>query len=194
VRWHKRVSFKVTGKLENSQGDDVGLDASVLLPDRAFMRDWCVIGPFYNRKGANGTTIGLGIAYAPEQEFDTGKIYTGKDGKPIQWKAFHTDSTGYVGLMKLYLPNQFTVAYGVSYVYSPNDRDAPLFIGSDDGLKVWVKGGANPDQDTVVVRLADGWNKVMLKVEQGWGEWGFYSRGPNPQADLRFSSEPKQGR
>jgi hypothetical protein len=103
--------------------------------------------------------------------------------------------------MKFYPLNQFTVAYGLSYVYSPEEREVPLFIGSDDGVKAWVndrgvrehsiKRGANPDQDTVLVRLIKGWNKLLLKVEQGVGEWGFYCRIPNPQSDLLFSLEPK---
>jgi hypothetical protein len=197
----KSVSFKVTGKSENSSGYDVGLDAFLLVPDRAFIKDWYVIGPFDNPKGARDTTIGLETSYGPEQEFDTTKTYTGKEGKSIQWKALHTDSSGYVGLMKFYPVNQFTVAYGVSYVYSPDEREVPLFIGSDDGVKAWVdnhvvcehstKRGARPDQDTAVVQLVNGWNKVMLKIEQGVGEWGFYCRIPNPRGDLRFSLEPK---
>jgi len=197
----KRVTFKVTGKSENSSGYDAGLDAFLLVPDRAFIQDWYVIGPFDSPKGAKDTTIGLGIAYGPEQEFDTSKTYSGKDGKSVRWKALHTDSSGYVGLMKFYPLNQFTVAYGVSYVYSPDEREVPLFIGSDDGVKAWVndsvvrehliKRGAHPDQETVVVQLRKGWNKIMLKVEQGVGEWGFYCRIPNPQGDLRFALEQK---
>ena len=197
----KRIMFKVTGKSESSTGYNVGLDAILLVPDRAFIHDWYVIGPFDNPKGANDTTVGLGIPYGPEQEFDLTRTYAGKDGKTAQWELHRTDSLGYMDFVKLFSPNQLTVGYGLSYVYSPDDREVPVFIGSDDGVKMWVndrlvhahwiKRGPSPDQDTVMTRLKEGWNKILLKVEQGWGAWGFCCRIPNPRSELKFSVEPK---
>ncbi|MEK6570298.1 MAG: hypothetical protein AABZ61_02945, partial [Bacteroidota bacterium] len=197
----KRLTFKVTGKSESSSGYDIGLDALLLVPERVFMQDWYVIGPFDNPKGAKDTTIGLGIEYGPEQEFDLTKTYIGKEGKSVQWRTHRTDSTGYVNLAKLYTPNEFTVGYGLSYVYSPDEREVPLFVGSDDGVKVWLndrlthvhwsKRGPSPDQDVVMVKLSKAWNKLLIKVEQGFGAWGFFCRIPNPRNDLIFSFEPK---
>jgi len=198
------IHFRVTGKSENSSGYNVGLDAFLLVPDRVFIQDWRVIGPFDNPKGAKDTTLGLGVTYEPEKEFERGKTYTGKDGKAIKWEAHRTDSTGYVNFAKLYSPNEFTVAYGVSYVFAPDSREVPLFLGTDDGAKVWlndrvvherwIKRPPSPDQDTVMVQLARGWNKILVKVEQGWGAWGFYCRIPNPNGDLKFGVEPEQGK
>jgi hypothetical protein len=200
----KHVECRVTGKAEESTGYDVGIDAFVLVPDRVFMQDWYVIGPFDNPRGAKDTTVGLGIAYGPEEGIDLSREYPGKRGKPISWRIHHADTQGFVNFAHLFSPSEFTVAYAMSYVLAPEARDVPLFLGSDDGAKIWlndrlvherwIKRGPSPDQDTVMVHLQKGWNKVLIKVEQGQGAWGLYCRIPNPRGDLVFSAEPKQGR
>lgn len=84
-------------------------------------------------------------------------------------------------------------------MFSPDDRGAPLLLGSDDG--VWVNGelvhtnpayrAAAPDQDRVPVRLKKGWNKVLLKVLQGAGGWGYYLRFADPGGELRSALKPE---
>ncbi len=54
-------------------------------------------------------------------------------------------------------------------------------MGSDDGIKAWLNGklvfdqwtesGAAPRQKRVKVRLAKGWNELMLKVVDQQGGW-----------------------
>ena len=79
---------------------------------------------------------------------------------------------------------------------SPSDRTARMLVGSDDGVRIWVNGeivhsnpvfrGAAPDQDDVPVSLRKGWNKVLVKVLQGGGGWGFYLRFADPMNELAF--------
>jgi quinoprotein glucose dehydrogenase len=86
-------------------------------------------------------------------------------------------------------------------VFSPDDRGAPLLLGSDDGVRVWINGelvhtnpayrAAAPDQDRVSVRLKKGWNKVLLKVLQGAGGWGYYLRFADPGGELRSALKPE---
>jgi len=97
-------------------------------------------------------------------------------------------------------PNEQAVAYGLTYLYSPEPRQVTLLVGSDDGVKLWVNDtlvqtnpayrGAYPDQDRVNVNLKAGWNKVLIKVLQGSGGWGFYLRIPDPKGEYRWSTKP----
>lgn len=78
------------------------------------------------------------------------------------------------------------VAYAFTYVFSPEDKDASLLLGSDDGCIVWLNGEkvfayllprvAMPDENKIDVHLRKGWNQIVLKVGQIGGDWGFYLR------------------
>ncbi|MDZ7414100.1 MAG: hypothetical protein ONB15_11305, partial [candidate division KSB1 bacterium] len=50
---------------------------------------------------------------------------------------------------------------------------------------------AAPDQDTVSVQLEAGWNKLLVKVVEVLGAWGFYLRIPDPEGELTFSTSPR---
>ena len=63
-------------------------------------------------------------------------------------------------------------------------RKALLSAGSDDSIKPGLNGalyinpdiqrGAAPGQEKILVELRTGWNRVLLKITQGHGGWGFY--------------------
>ena len=95
-------------------------------------------------------------------------------------------------------PNR--VAHLRTAFVSPDERDAVLEIGSDDGVKVWLNGAVvheNPAarpvaraSDRAAVRLREGRNDLMLKVTQGTGQWGACVRvtapDGSPMTDLRL--------
>ena len=76
----------------------------------------------------------------------------------------------------------------VSYLYrdveSPADQDATIALGTDDGAKLWLNDklvfttrahlAAVPEHDLVKVRLQKGKNRLLLKINNGDGEHGFY--------------------
>lgn len=76
-----------------------------------------------------------------------------------------------------------SVAYAYREVYAESPRHAVLKIGSDDGVKVWVNGelvltnyaarALSADEDAVTVSLSLGKNKILVKVAQIEGDWGF---------------------
>jgi hypothetical protein len=93
-------------------------------------------------------------------------------------------------------------AFAVAYVHSDVRRPARVWIGSDDGHAVWVNGklgekrpttrGFTFDDDFCDVELVPGWNRVLVKVHNGAGEWGFLARITDPAGrplDLRASTE-----
>jgi hypothetical protein len=82
-------------------------------------------------------------------------------------------------------PNE-AVAYAHCYVHSPVLQQALLRIGSDDGVMVWLNGtkvyaydvcrAHQFDADTVNVLLEKGWNRLLVKVADRYGGFGFSAR------------------
>jgi hypothetical protein len=69
-------------------------------------------------------------------------------------------------------------------IQSGSARPLELSLGSDDSFRIWLNGklvadkkisrGVVPDQDKVKVNLVAGENKLLLKVANGGGGFGFY--------------------
>lgn len=72
-------------------------------------------------------------------------------------------------------------AYAFSYIYSPSNRLAAIRFGSDDGAIIWLNGvrvleqpakrSLVENQDTIYMQLGKGWNRLLIKVDQGGGGW-----------------------
>ena len=141
----------------------------------------------------------LSRSYPPEKEQNLSQEHTGKDNKKLKWKIASAEKSGFVPLQRLINPNERAVAYALAYVYSPDDREAALLIGSDDGIKIWLNNrlvhsnpayrGAYPDQDKIKVDLNKGKNTLLLKILQGGGGWGFYARFVDPDKELTWKTE-----
>src|SRR5690606_4037272 len=91
---------------------------------------------------------------------------------------------GYVDFTKLFPPAENAVAYAYREMEFDTDGSVKFGVGSNDGVKVWVNGKtvldrpvsrrAEPNQDTVAVRVKKGRNTVLVKVDQIARGWGFY--------------------
>lgn len=93
-------------------------------------------------------------------------------------------------------------AYLLGHFHVPTAREARFEIGSDDSVRAWLNGamvhenrvsrGFQPASDIVDVDLAEGWNSVMLRIDQGGGGWGaglrVVNRDGTPMDDLRLDS------
>ncbi|MFC1525215.1 DUF362 domain-containing protein [Candidatus Latescibacterota bacterium] len=79
-------------------------------------------------------------------------------------------------------PND-AVSYAFAYIYSEIDQDGYLWIGSDDGVRVWLNGDMvldNPEsgshrlaEDKVPVSLLPGENRLLVKVKNTLGNYAF---------------------
>jgi len=148
---------------------------------------WWIVGPFDAPRADR-----LARRFAPEDSFDLDATYTGQGGKPIRWREYsrkitpQSDLTDefFVEFHKVFskLPEN-AVAYAVTFLHAPHDMDAVLAIGSDDGFAAWLNGVEvhrhdvgrpyMPKQDRAPVHLKKGVNRLMLKISQGNGMWGF---------------------
>lgn len=144
--------------------------------------DWHIIGPFNNEKGS-----GFLVAYPPEKEIDIAAIYEGKKVKAF-WRRFsRRPPLGEIDLDVLFWPNDEAVAYALTYLHVEKGTPAVLRAASDEGLRIWLNGRlvlsreakrllSLYDQDAAPVWLQAGWNRLLVKVGELKGKWGFRLR------------------
>jgi hypothetical protein len=132
--------------------------------------DWVAAGPF-TEKGKDGPAV-YATPFAPEKP--------GAEG--VEWQLITKGIGSWeINLEATFGGLDFCAAYLRTRVWSEVEQDAQLEMGSDDGIKAWVNGklvfdqwtesGAAPRQKRVKVRLAKGWNELMLKVVDQQGGW-----------------------
>jgi hypothetical protein len=197
---HGRINltFRVDGKNTLSKGYVTGLDGVNLIPERKFISDWYIIGPFANPRITDRRRLGLDSVYSPEIVTDTGVEYSGIGGKLIRWKYVQTPPHGYLSLRDMIYPSEQVVTYALTWVWSDTERNIILMIGTDDGGKVFFNEklvyrylgtrNAQPDQVSIPVHVNIGWNKLLIKVENNIGGYAFYARFIDPENTLVTSA------
>ncbi len=83
-----------------------------------------------------------------------------------------------------------SVAYAVAMIDVPSVTKAITGLGSDDAVKVWLNGklvhqnwtqrALEKDQDLVPLELRPGKNTLVLKIQNGSGDWSFAVRALGP--------------
>ncbi|MCX8065095.1 MAG: DUF4091 domain-containing protein [Candidatus Hydrogenedentes bacterium] len=172
---------------------------SVDLKEGEFIKEWLVCGPFPNplKEGVveyyhDETTLGFYIDYLSSVGGETGirpvegmSIDIG-DGTPRVWKRYNSP-TDYVDFCKVFEDNQGgKVAYAYCNLVADQDKEITFGVGSNDGIRVWLNGQlvwdnhcprpAVVDEDCFNVSVKAGGNSLLIKVDQGYGNWGFYCR------------------
>ena len=183
---------------------------------REFIRTWLLCGPFPNplpegveEYAHDETCLGYYTDYLEPVGGETGvtpaqsETVATPDGVHHEWTLYNSPQD-YIDLTKVYEQNQQVVAYAACGLVSDSDREILLGLGSNDGIKAWLDGaviwdnhlarGAEPDQDWVPARVKEGSNLLLLKIDQGWGNWGFYARMLDREekvAELMASARPE---
>ncbi len=187
------VTLKFTEPAPGQTACEVIIDYVLLTPYKNYVREWMLIGPW-----DNPANTGLKTPYPPEKEISFDKKYQGKAGE-VAWKRGNVGPDGIVDLAAHISPTENVVAYGYSCVTAPEEMTTDMYVGSDDGVRVWVNGklvhdhrvdrGLQLDQDTVSVKLSKGANGVLVKVDQGGGGWACSLRFRDPDDLLKYSVE-----
>ena len=156
-----------------------------------FIQDWLVCGP-YTKPGVLGATAILPIPFGPE-----------KAEERADWKSAPRGDQ--VNLAALFPGQENCAAYLKAKIISPDNCNAALLLGSDDGIKAWLNGsvafstnvdrGDVPDQDMAPITLKKGANELMLKISQGGGGWSAHARivGADGQPIAGLTVEPPAG-
>jgi len=157
--------------------------------------EWMVIGSFDNKDGFNKR-------FPPEKKMNIGKKYKHQK-RILQWQRYDDAiQEGYINFRQVFTPSNWSVAYGLIYVNSPDEKDVQIRIGSNEAVKLWLNEklvwkfnltrDAIFDDDITAVTLNPGLNKVLIKVCNRVDDWGFYFRITDSQGkglpDIRFVS------
>ena len=154
------------------------------------VRSWLVRGPIRADTGI----AGLLRDYAGGEDRlqpDSGEAVAGGAFVPVA-----ADSLGHINFNAVFpRGTDWAVGYAHAYAHAPTERTLLLVMDSDDdivafvnGQRVWVNHvarGVGRGRDTATVRLAAGWNSILLKVVNRTG--GFDVLG-------RLAAIPGEGR
>lgn len=142
-----------------------------------FVKTWMVAGPFDNNGGQ-----GFEQRFPLELNIKTEEIY--KSGtRNIAWKEM-TYPDGFVDFDTTFSPNDDAVGFAYVAVYSPREQRVDIHIGADEGVKVFHNykevyskyrtSSMRPGTEKFGLRLFEGWNQVLVKVQDHQGVWGFF--------------------
>jgi hypothetical protein len=191
-----KIILKPLGKAEQSKGNNINIVYFYLLPKRLFVPEWNIAGPF-----DCATLDDIEKVFPPEEKIDLKQTYKNPDGKLIKWEKLKTNPDGYLDFYTHYGEINHGLAYAVSYVYSPDECKTKILFGSDDGSKIWVNDDLiheNPvyqwshaDQETININMKKGWNKILLKISQSYGWWGFHFRLLDAERRFKYTTDIK---
>lgn len=188
-RWFSRLEVGSGAMTENDRRQFLkGLFAGAAGPQedvaRAFAtsleseQNWMIVGPFPG--GANSE--GLKQVHGPEQGFRADANYDGTHGA-IRWQPARVPLGDYLDLRKRLGRDQQVVAYARAQLRSPRDQNVVFYLGSDDGVKIWLNEspvyerqiyrGCIEGEDHFKGQLREGINELLIKVDQGSADWGF---------------------
>lgn len=162
---------------------------------------WFVLGPFWHEQGAASVepdhkperAFKKMKAGKPWPDLD--EEYTGRAKAKIRWTratmpAPHRIDLGLIDLNATVPPlpevpgwNENAVAYLYREVHAPRDMRVEVMFGSDDGVRCWVNGelrlsrnsarGVSVRDERLNLRLSEGVNHLVFKINNGSGGWGF---------------------
>ncbi len=148
---------------------------------------WWIVGPF----GAP-MAKGLDTPFPPDEAIDLKSACEGKGKKKIGWKVVKRSIKPGVDLADEFFVDfdevfggrkYNAVAYAFCYLHAPRAMEAVLAMGTDDGVVVRLNGEVvhrydegrayTSKEDRAAVMLKQGANTLLLKINQGGGDWGF---------------------
>lgn len=109
------------------------------------------------------------------------------DGVKLQVRAAELDEQSTLDLKKFYgKDTDSRAAYAYAEWSAPQAERILAIFGSDDGAAVWLNGkkvhrvgqhrGLDPDSDRFMLTVAAGTNRLLIKVDNAGGGWGFALR------------------
>lgn len=158
---------------------------------QGYIKDWLVLGPFSDSTAnrlLNDPLDGQETTMSPSAgSSNGGKAWKAHDNLipgvvDLASALSPAPHSGYASKVAGYYPNH--VGYAHVYVNSPVAQPVQLWLGYNDGARVWLNGSlvheansnylynsmtANsmvPDQVKLNVTLNQGWNRLLLKVSQ----------------------------
>ncbi len=164
----------------------------LLAPDIGHFGKWYLLTPFpyagheqndLARRLEPETELRKCIANGPGP--DLKKVYKGKRDFECHWEPIDVHPNEKFDLRRTdqRWRNDNSVCYVYTTIDCDSDRQAPITMGSDDGVRFWLNGklihdldvprGLDPTQDKLTLDLKKGVNHLMLKISNGAVSWEF---------------------
>jgi tetratricopeptide (TPR) repeat protein len=171
--------------LERARGRTVR--AHDIIKESGFVQDFYVVGAFDNA-GKGGCDSDFG----PESAPDLRSSYSAK-GREVTWRrvvAKAADGSTDLGLALK--PSNEAVGYAMTWLAATAETRATLSLGVSGAYRLFVNGvkvagsdrynAPRPDQHRLLVTLRKGLNRVMVKVCQEKGPFGFSMRAERSES------------
>ena len=159
----------------------LGLDPQKETHAQGFVVNWWVVTPL-----PNGDGKGLERKDFPEDLVTVDREQRVGERKFRWQRTTELSLDGKVDLLSLFRRTENVVTYAYAELDAAQARDVVLKFGSNDGLALWLNGEKlfmknsvrelKIDEDSVHGKLVAGKNKLLVKVSQKDGDWGFALR------------------
>ncbi len=173
-----------------------------------FLRDWLLCGPFPNCPECSRENYehdercrGFATDWLVSSGGETGSIPAeGTQARVDSLRLrkrwfFYRSQTDFIPFNDIFKPNDMVVVYAFCRIECQEKRRAILSVGSNDGVKVFLNGvkvhenhvgrWLQADNDLVPVTLNAGKNNLLVKVDDGIGEFGMAVRFLDYDSTLR---------
>ncbi len=166
-----------------------------------FIKDWLLCGPFPNCENCSSINffhgencVGFYTDYLKSMGGEKSAIP--KTGKTVDFPGlelnpswiYYKSETDKIPLNDILSPNDMVVAYAFCQINSPERQKTILSLGSNDGVQVFLNGEKihehhppsgrwlQKDNDFIPTMLKKGVNNLLLKIDEGTGDFGFMAR------------------
>lgn len=166
---------------------EIGFDPQAEIKKNGFVVDWWLTTPIID-----SDSTGFDTKYFPEvliendQDMGFDDVHT-IGPRRVRWRRpGYLTSNGPINLMPLYRRTENVLIYAYKEIDSPEAEEVLFKMGSDDAIRCWLNKellhsinkvrDLKVDEDSVKAKLRKGKNKLLLKVKQYIGGWGFSFR------------------
>jgi hypothetical protein len=147
--------------------------------DWLFVDSWWILGPLQSQNPADRER-NLDMKFPPEAAVDLDTSYAASDGKALSWWYCRAAALPVVPPQ----PRDASIYYAWTEIHSDAEREVTMLMGADDYGKLWLNGkhvwssGKTPhpwipDRGVLKVKLNQGVNRLLFKLENAWGRTGF---------------------
>jgi CubicO group peptidase (beta-lactamase class C family) len=184
--------------IEAAWAQDAHYEGSVL--DTHF-REWLLLGPI----PAKETGAESDAAAARKTGFDRDLLKEAGGESKVEPKSaqsvaarggdykwrHHKSEGDIVDLIEVFDQQDFAIAYAAATIEASKDETRIVGLGSDDAVRVWLNGemvhenstarALAIDDDVFSIKLRKGANRIVIKVANDQGGWGFVFRFLSPE-------------
>ncbi len=168
--------------------------------DNTYVRSWWVVGPFDHGLDIASTSL------LPVEQSKLGRSYLGVGGAQVSWQridAIGSDGLGGLVDLRKIFDGDNRCAFAQAFLLSDMATEIQMTIRHDDGAAVWANGQRvylldeprpiSAPAGVFPVTLKAGGNRIMVKVGQYGGDWGFNLKispsGDTPLPSIRGTFE-----